>query len=150
MFVGDPQPVEIHHRGIWYSGELIGWRHGDDGRVLARVRCTVDRLRHSAWKDLTELRLPDPAHPPRSEPFPAVIRRAASLAPEDDETRPHALLAALRTGPRKPVHAMSPPPRRTPVPLPRLEPARRDERRAAARTWAGRPGALDGARLTSV
>ncbi|HEV7189454.1 MAG TPA: hypothetical protein VGN28_16305, partial [Blastococcus sp.] len=70
-----PQPVEIHHRGIWYSGELIGWRHESDGRVAARVRCRVDGLRHSAWKDLADLRLPDPQHPPRAERFPAVVRR---------------------------------------------------------------------------
>ena len=95
MFAGQPQPVEIHHRGIWYSGELIGWRHEDDGRVAARVRCRVDGLRHSTWKDLADLRLPDPKHPPRAERFPAVVRRpVAGLRPddEDDATRPHALL----------------------------------------------------------
>ena len=75
-FAGDPQPVEVHHRGIWYSGELLGWRHASDGRVSARVRCTVDGLRHSTWKDLAELRLPDPARPPRAEPFPAPGPRA--------------------------------------------------------------------------
>ena len=71
-FAGPPQPVEIHHRGIWYSGELLGWRHEADGRVVARVRCVVDRLRHSAWKDLADLRLPDPANPPRSA-VPAAV-----------------------------------------------------------------------------
>jgi hypothetical protein len=108
MFVGAPQPVEIHHRGIWYSGELVGWRHGDDGRVMARVRCVVDRLRHSTWKDLTELRLPDPATPPRREPYPAPLPRAHGYDP-DEETRPHVLMAGLRTGPRKPPGAVAPP-----------------------------------------
>src|SRR5215203_6926801 len=75
LFAGEPQPVEIHHRGIWYSGELLGWRHEPDGRVVARVRCVVDRLRHSTWKDLAELRLPDPARPPHKEPFPAPLPR---------------------------------------------------------------------------
>ncbi|MDK3258787.1 hypothetical protein [Blastococcus capsensis] len=110
-FVGDPQPVEIHHRGIWYSGELLGWRHSADGRVAARVRCTVDGLRHSTWMDLAELRLPDPARPPRREPFPAAPARPLGGAPvsEADETRPHALLAAISTRPRPPAHTVTPP-----------------------------------------
>jgi hypothetical protein len=111
MFAGQPQPVEIHHRGIWYSGELIGWRHESNGRVAARVRCRVDGLRHSTWKDLADLRLPDPQHPPRSEPFPAVVRRPVPVTPEDrdDATRPHALLAAMRSRPAAPAHAVTPP-----------------------------------------
>ncbi len=111
MFAGQPQPVEIHHRGIWYSGELIGWRHESNGRVAARVRCRVDGLRHSAWMDLADLRLPDPARPPHREPFPAVVRRPVPLGTEDeaDETRPHALLAAMRTRPAKPAHVLQPP-----------------------------------------
>src|SRR3954468_4818814 len=111
-FAGEPQPVEIHHRGIWYSGELLGWRHEDDGRVVARVRCVVDRLRHSTWKDLGELRLPDPRRPPHREAFPAAP--AATLAEpygadEDDATRPHVLLADSRARQRKPAHAVPPP-----------------------------------------
>jgi hypothetical protein len=115
IFAGKPQPVEIHHRGIWYTGELIGWRHENDGRVVARVRCVVDRLRHSAWKDLADLRLPDPAHPPRRE-VATPARRAPDMAPvaapdEDDATRPHVLLAGMGSRPRKPDHATTPPPR---------------------------------------
>jgi hypothetical protein len=112
MFAGRPQPVEIHHRGIWYSGELMGWRHEIDGRVTARVRCVVDGLRHSTWKDLADLRLPDPQSPPRREPFPAELRRpAAALGNDaDDETRPHVLLADMRTRPMKPASAVTPPP----------------------------------------
>lgn len=119
MFAGQPQPVEIHHRGIWYSGELIGWRHGRDGRVAARVRCRVDGLRHSAWMDLADLRLPDPKRPPRREPFPAVVRRPVPVGAdqEDESTRPHAMLAAMRTGPAKPPHAMQPPASRTVEPV---------------------------------
>ena len=116
-FVATPQPVEIHHGGIWYSGELLGWRHNADGRVSARVRCTIDGLRHSTWKDLAELRLPDPARPPRREPFPAAPPRPMSgLAAETDRTRPHSLLAALSTRPRPPAHAVSPPPAARPAP----------------------------------
>jgi hypothetical protein len=107
-FAGQPQPVEIHHRGIWYSGELLGWRHESDGRVLARVRCVVDKLRHSTWKDLAELRLPDPARPPRAEPFPAPVPLATG-PDEDDATQPHVLLAGLQTRPVKPAHAVAPP-----------------------------------------
>ncbi|MGY1805699.1 hypothetical protein ACI78T_20630 [Blastococcus sp. SYSU D00922] len=114
MFAGEPQPVEIHHRGIWYSGELIGWRHGSDGRVTARVRCRVDGLRHSAWMDLADLRLPDPKRPPHKEPFPAVVRRAGR--DEDDATRPHTLFAAMGLRPAKPAHAVQPPSTRTAQP----------------------------------
>ena len=106
-FTGPPQPVEIHHRGIWYSGELLGWRHDADGRVLARVRCVVDRLRHSAWKDLSDLRLPDPANPPHR----AVAGPPPAAAEEVDATRPHVLLAGTRSRPAKPEHARTPPPR---------------------------------------
>ena len=103
-FAGEPQPVEVYHRGIWYLGELLGWRHDSDGRCLARVRCVVDGLRHSAWKDLSDLRLPEPV---ASEPEPQAM-------PEDDRTQPHVLLADLRTRPRPPAHAVVPPPRWTP------------------------------------
>jgi hypothetical protein len=109
-FAGEPQPVEIHHRGIWYSGELLGWRHENDGRVVARVRCVVDRLRHSTWKDLAELRLPDPARPPHKEAFPAPMPRQRDAGPDqDDATQPHVLLAGMRTRPPKPAHAVTPP-----------------------------------------
>jgi hypothetical protein len=123
-FAGQPQPVEIHHRGIWYSGELLGWRHESDGRVVARVRCVIDKLRHSTWKDLAELRLPDPARPPRAEPFPAPTPAQSAAGPdEDDATQPHVLLAG-RSRPLKPPHAVTPPaprnrPQREPAPAPR-------------------------------
>ncbi len=117
-FAGEPQPVEIHHRGIWYSGELLGWRHESDGRVVARVRCVVDRLRHSTWKDLAELRLPDPARPPHKEPFPAPPPRQRALGPDEvDATQPHVLLAGMRGRPAKPAHAVTPPPAPRPAPL---------------------------------
>src|SRR5689334_19275249 len=44
-FAGEPQPVEVFHRGRWYAGDLLGWRHEDDGRCVARVRCVVGALR---------------------------------------------------------------------------------------------------------
>jgi hypothetical protein len=127
MFAGQPQPVEIHHRGIWYSGELIGWRHESNGRVAARVRCRVDGLRHSAWMDLAHLRLPDPKRPPHKEPFPAVVRRPVPAGgwDEDDATRPHALFAGMRGRPSKPAHAVQPPEtRETPSTGEQAEPLR--------------------------
>jgi hypothetical protein len=127
-FAGPPQPVEIHHRGIWYSGELLGWRHGDDGRVSARVRCRVDGLRHTTWKDLAELRLPDPKQPPRKEGLAAALGRPAPTDPPefDDRTRPHALRAEPGARPAKPVHAGTPPaPRPAPVSQSRMNPAKR-------------------------
>ncbi|WP_135144594.1 hypothetical protein [Blastococcus sp. TF02A-35] len=136
-FVGDPQPVEIHHRGIWYSGELLGWRHTPDGLVSARVRCTVDGLRHSTWKDLSELRLPDPAHPPRREPYPAAPARALAGAPveDDDRTRPNNHFTGLSARPGKPAHVLAPPaaprPVASPVPAPAAPPAARTSTPAA-------------------
>jgi hypothetical protein len=133
-FAGEPQPVDIHHRGVWYSGELLGWRFDDDGRALARVRCVVDGLRHSTWKELSELRLPEqgvsndgrtsPATPPVGMPVVqwAAIGRHEAAAPswspdrrqpppfEDDDTRPHALLLDRDL------------PRRPPVPRPAVRP----------------------------
>jgi hypothetical protein len=143
-FAGEPQPVDIHHRGVWYSGELLGWRFDDSGRALARVRCVVDGLRHSTWKDLDELRLPQPGvvnDGPRGQvsgPRPvgppvvqwAAIGRHESAAPswspdrrqqppfEDDDTRPHALLLDRDL------------PRRPPVPRPVLRPWPAPERPA--------------------
>jgi hypothetical protein len=126
-FAGEPQPVDVHHRGVWYSGELLGWRFDDSGRALARVRCVVDGLRHSTWKELAELRLPEPgavnttraaaadrpagAAPPvvqwasigRHEvAAPARTDRAQPQPLEDDDTRPHALLLD-RDLPRRPA-----------------------------------------------
>jgi hypothetical protein len=107
-FAGEPQPVEVYHRGIWYLGDLLGWRHEADGRCLARVRCVVDGLRYSTWKDLADLRLPEPiavAPDPHDDP-------------ESDATRPHVFLADLRARPRTPAHALVPPaPRIRPSPV---------------------------------
>ena len=129
-FAGEPQPVEVYHRGIWYLGELLGWRHENDGRCLARVRCVVDGLRHSAWKDLADLRLPEPI---AAEPVDE---------PESDETRPHVLLADLRARPRPPAHAVVPPPRPAPPASPvelAVEPRPSTADRGAAPAAARRP-----------
>ena len=117
-FAGEPQPVEVFHRGVWYSGELLGWRHDDDGRCLARVRCVVGRLRHSAWKDLADLRLPRPASSETAEAAvapvattarPPVPQPAPVRLSDEDETQPHILLASRPARPRPPATALPPP-----------------------------------------
>ena len=140
-FAGEPQPVEIYHRGIWYSGELLGWRHESDGRCLARVACVVGKLRHKAWKDLADLRLPEPGDgdASRTEVARPGDRRTDGVPPLDDQTRPHVLLADLRARPRTPAHAVRPPPPgpaavhtspRPRVPIEQMSPPR----------WTPRPG----------
>jgi hypothetical protein len=117
-FAGEPQPVEIYHRGMWYSGHLLGWRHDRDGRCLARVSCVVGKLRHKAWKDLADLRLPDGADGALGWLADPATRRIDDLPdPDDDETRPHVLLADLRVRPRKPPHAVTPPSAEPRVPV---------------------------------
>jgi hypothetical protein len=113
-FTGPPQPVEVHHRGTWYSGELLGWRTQPDGRCLARVRCVVGKLRHSAWVGLADLRLPEPDAVAAPNP-PIDLGRAESALPPprpvlDDDTRPHEFLPR-RTGRPRPAAAPLPPPR---------------------------------------
>ena len=119
-FAGDPQPVEVFHRGVWYSGELLGWRHDEEGRCRARVRCRVNGLRHSAWVDLADLRLPGTAATD-ADPVPVAVARSRPPVPPtapplaqhpalDDETQPHVLLPVRRSRP-KPTAAILPPPR---------------------------------------
>ncbi|MGY1604326.1 hypothetical protein [Geodermatophilus sp. SYSU D00815] len=116
-FAGEPQPVEVFHRGTWYPGELLGWRFDDAGLAVARVRCVVDGLRHKAWKPLTDLRLPV-AEPPSVGWAPLPRHESAAgvrgLADEDDDTRPHALLVGAER-PRRPA---VPRPRRAERPQP--------------------------------
>jgi hypothetical protein len=131
-FAGDPQPVEVFHGGVWYSGELLGWRHDEQGRCLARVRCRVNGLRHSAWVDLAALRLPG-TPTTEDDPAPVAVARfrppVPPPAPEQhralDETQPHVLLPARRSRPRPPVISLPPP--RYPRPSEQL-----DARRGAA------------------
>ena len=98
MFAGQPQPVEIHHRGIWYSGELIGWRHETTAGwppacAAASTACATRRGRTSRTCGC-----PTPSTrraPSSSRPWSAVRYRCPQ-EDQDDATRPHALLAALR------------------------------------------------------
>lgn len=128
-FAGEPQPVEVFHRGRWYTGDLLGWRHQDDGSCSARVRCVVDGLRHSAWVALSDLRLPRPVGQEPPAPRSAPPRPEPPRPSPDDDTRPHLLLP--RTGGRPPVPGALPPvvaPAPAPVAVPpaRTAPASRD------------------------
>jgi hypothetical protein len=100
-FAGEPQPVEVFHRGRWYAGDLLGWRHDEDGRCQVRVRCVIDGLRHSAWVELSDLRLPTPAGQAPPAPRRPSLPRPDRQRPADDDTRPHVLLA--HTAGRPPV-----------------------------------------------
>jgi hypothetical protein len=127
-FTGPAQPVEVHHRGTWYSGELLGWRNESDGRCTARVRCVVGKLRHSAWVGLADLRLPEPGAVPAPNPPIDLGRprpeRAPAPAPAapvlDDDTRPHEFLPrrTARPRPRPPAAPLPPPPRSYRQPAP--------------------------------
>jgi hypothetical protein len=117
-FAGDPQPVEVFHRGVWYPGELLGWRHDEAGRCVARVRCVVGRLRHSAWMDLADLRLPRPDVATGNDTPVAIAAHSRPPVPPrapgqhravDDETRPHVLLASWPARPRPPRVTLPPP-----------------------------------------
>ncbi|MCW2699663.1 MAG: uncharacterized protein JWQ45_1198 [Blastococcus sp.] len=59
MFTTQPQAVEVHQRGEWRPGQLLGWRHDPDGTCQVWVRVVVDDVEESAWTDLTALRLPE-------------------------------------------------------------------------------------------
>jgi hypothetical protein len=94
-FVGDPQPVEVFHAGVWFPGELLGWRFEETGNCRVRVRCVVGGLRLTAWTDLAHLRLPtagvpDPADVPAP---PAAVPQPRRAAADDDTGRPPLLPA---------------------------------------------------------
>ncbi|SFL68160.1 hypothetical protein [Geodermatophilus ruber] len=82
-FRGNPPPVEVLHAGVWLAGELLGWRHDEAGSCRVRVRCVVGGLRHTAWTDLTHLRLPAPAPDDAASTGPATPCPADHDAPTD-------------------------------------------------------------------
>src|SRR4051794_41822459 len=95
--LADPQPVEAHHRGTWYPGELLGWRFDEAGSCRVRVRCVVDGLRRSAWVDLADVRLPEraehaasPAAPPASPAAPPASPAAPPASPAAPPASPAA------------------------------------------------------------
>jgi hypothetical protein len=110
-FTGEPQPVEVFHRGVWYSGVLLGWRHEPDGSCRVRVRCVVDGLRHTAWTELSALRLPEPTPEPALEPRPAPAAVTPPVPEPEHDTRPHRLVPArdVPARPRPPASAAAVP-----------------------------------------
>jgi hypothetical protein len=96
-FVGDPQPVEVLHAGVWFPGELLGWRFDESGTCRVRVRCAVGGLLHTAWTDLAHLRLPTPqAEVPADDVSapPAAVPRPRPDAAAAGDTGRHPLLPA--------------------------------------------------------
>jgi hypothetical protein len=109
-FAGDPQPVEVFHRGVWYSGELLGWRHDDEGRCVARVRCRVNGLRHSAWVDLAALRLPGATPDDDAAPVAVAAQSRPPVPPPPPVERPveRPVVAARPAVPRRDAVAVRP------------------------------------------
>jgi hypothetical protein len=73
VFASSPQAVEVYQAGAWWPGELLGWRHGDDGSCQVWVRVTLGDVEETAWMDLAGLRLPE---------------RQLTLAPEPADADP--------------------------------------------------------------
>ena len=59
VFASQPQSVEVFQAGAWWAGELLGWRHGDDGACQVWVRVVLAGVEETAWTDLAALRLPE-------------------------------------------------------------------------------------------
>lgn len=88
-FLAEPQPVQVLHLGAWHDGELLGWRHDADGSCWVRVRAVVDRLRRTAWVELTTVRLPepDPVRDTRPHPLLRSGQRGAPTPPPAERLR---------------------------------------------------------------
>ena len=154
MFAGQPQPVEIHHRGhlVLRRADRLAPR----GRRPGRRPGALPRRRPAAL-DLEGPGRPAPARPQAPAARGAVPGRGAPAGPgrppedEDDATRPHALLAAMRgSRPAKPAHATTPPRPPRPAPAARRRPraGRRADGRATALPAARPPLGLPQRRLT--
>ena len=141
----EPQPVEAHHRGTWYSGELLGWRFEEAGRCLVRVRCVVDGLRRSAWVDLADVRLPERAARPASPAAPPASPPPASppvASPPEVPAAPPGRHAADRHAAPSVAPSIAPPPRRVraePTAAPPVQWASIRRHEQAAPVWPG-PG----------
>jgi hypothetical protein len=59
VFTSQPQAVEVYQAGSWWPGELLGWRHDDNGSCQVWVRVVLGGVEETAWTDLDTLRLPD-------------------------------------------------------------------------------------------
>jgi hypothetical protein len=104
VFASQPQAVEVYQSGAWWPGELLGWRHDDDGVCQVWVRVVLGGVEESAWTDLGTLRLPE--------------RHLASVAPVDSAPAPREA-PVLREAP---VTLEAPAVRAAPaVPVPRAQ-----------------------------
>jgi hypothetical protein len=52
--------VEVYQAGAWWAGELLGWRHEEDGSCSMCVRVVLGGREETAWIGLAGLRLPEP------------------------------------------------------------------------------------------
>ena len=97
VFTSQPQAVEVFQAGAWWAGELLGWRHADDGSCQVRVRVTLGGVDEMVWMDLAGLRLP--------ERPPAVAQPTATSDGPATQKLPRASSAARR---ERPAAAHSP------------------------------------------
>lgn len=64
VFTLSPQAVEYFRSGSWWSGRLLGWRHGEDGACLMWVCAGAGAdgvADEPTWFALEDVRLPQPA-----------------------------------------------------------------------------------------
>ncbi len=97
-FLRRPKPVEVLHRGSWWIGALLGWRHDADGTCWLRVTALVEGYKRTAWVDLETVRLPlPPALPDRPAPpaRSAHEERATQRLPRHGDRGPRSSLPAL-------------------------------------------------------
>ena len=82
---GEPMPVEFLLDGEWCQATLVGWRNEPDGTCRVRIQFVIGGLRRASWRDLADLRLPEPT-PRWSAPAPRT--RPDLLLPDRDRSRP--------------------------------------------------------------
>jgi hypothetical protein len=63
VFTKSSQAVEVQRSGAWWPGELLGWRHGDDGACQVWVRVRTGGAEQVLWTDLLAVRLPEQSAP---------------------------------------------------------------------------------------
>ncbi|RBY88183.1 hypothetical protein DQ244_16720 [Blastococcus sp. TBT05-19] len=69
VFTNQSQAVEVYRSGVWWPGELLGWRHDEDGACQVWVRVTVQGTEETGWTELSALRLPEAPAPAAVEPL---------------------------------------------------------------------------------
>jgi hypothetical protein len=91
VFTSQPQAIEVYQAGAWWAGELLGWRHDDDGSCQVWVRVVLGGVEETAWTDLTTLRLPERhlsvAPPPTSVRGPATQEMSVARHPSGRRAR---------------------------------------------------------------